>query len=181
MQRYNERFHRPHDASGPVLIIGGGRVGRAAARALAERGVAYRVIERDPLHVRDPETGRIVAGARTSPTSSEFADSARQFKRGVRAATVRGENTTLVVVATNARLNKVAASKLAALASIGMARTISPVWTTSDGDVIFALSLGSAQADLTALGVAASEAVEQAILRAARLAPTLGRLPGLAG
>jgi len=131
--------------------------------------------------VRDPETGRIVAGARTSPTSSEFADSARQFKRGVHAATVRGENTTLVVVATNARLSKVAASKLAALASIGMARTISPVWTTSDGDVIFALSLGGARADLTALGVAASEAVEQAILRAARLAPTLGRLPGLAG
>lgn len=131
--------------------------------------------------VRDPETGRIVAGARTSSTSKEFADSARQFKRGARAATARGENTTLVVVATNARLNKVAASKLAALAGIGMARSISPVWTTSDGDVIFALSAGAGQADLTALGVAAAEAVEQAILRAARLAPTLGGVPGLAG
>ncbi|MBL8290801.1 MAG: P1 family peptidase [Bryobacterales bacterium] len=131
--------------------------------------------------VRDPETGRIVAGARRSPTSKEFADSARQFKRGARAATARGENTTLVVVATNARLNKVAASKLAALAGIGMARSISPVWTTSDGDVIFALSTGAGQADLTALGVAAAEAVEQAVLRAARLAPTLGGVPGLAG
>lgn len=131
--------------------------------------------------VRDPATGRIVAGARTSPASSEFADSAREFKRGVRAAAARGENTTLVVVATNARLNKVAASKLAALAGVGMARSISPVWTTSDGDVIFALSAGAAQADLTALGVAAAEAVEQAILRAARLAPTLGGVPGLAG
>lgn len=131
--------------------------------------------------VRDPETGRIVAGARTSPASNEFADSARQFRRGIRAAAGRGENTTLVVVATNARLTKVAASKLAALAGVGMARTLSPVWTTSDGDVIFALSAGATQADLTALGVAAAEAVEQAILRAARLAPSLGGLPGLAG
>lgn len=56
MQRYNALFHRPSDANGTVLIIGGGRVGRAAARALAERSVAYRVIEREPEHLRDPET-----------------------------------------------------------------------------------------------------------------------------
>jgi Trk K+ transport system NAD-binding subunit len=56
MQRYNALFHRRPDANGTVLIIGGGRVGRAAARALAERSVAYRVIEREPEHLRDPET-----------------------------------------------------------------------------------------------------------------------------
>jgi Trk K+ transport system NAD-binding subunit len=56
MQRYNALFHRRTDANGTVLIVGGGRVGRAAARALAERSVTYRVIEREPEHLRDPET-----------------------------------------------------------------------------------------------------------------------------
>jgi voltage-gated potassium channel len=39
----------------PVVIIGGGRVGRAVARALAEREVEYRIVEHDPTQVRDPE------------------------------------------------------------------------------------------------------------------------------
>jgi voltage-gated potassium channel len=54
--RYNSLFHQPSTANGPVLIIGGGRVGRAAARALSERRIPYRVIERAPEHVRDPAT-----------------------------------------------------------------------------------------------------------------------------
>lgn len=40
----------------PVLILGGGRVGRAAARALREREVPYRIVERKPDLIRDPET-----------------------------------------------------------------------------------------------------------------------------
>ncbi|MCC6587494.1 MAG: P1 family peptidase [Bryobacterales bacterium] len=131
--------------------------------------------------VREPATGKILAGTRVSAASQEFADSAAVLKRGTRARSRTGGNTTLVVVATNARLNKVAASKLAALGSIGMARSISPVWTTADGDVVFALSAGTKQADLMALGVAAAEAVEQAIVRAVKLAPTVGGVPGLAG
>jgi L-aminopeptidase/D-esterase-like protein len=49
------------------------------------------------------------------------------------------------------------------------------------GDVTFALSLGEAQADITALGVAGAEALAQAILRAVRNAATLSGVPGLAG
>jgi Trk K+ transport system NAD-binding subunit len=56
MKRYNDLFHRPQVSNGPVLIIGGGRVGRAAARALAERGMPYRVVERAPENLRDPAT-----------------------------------------------------------------------------------------------------------------------------
>jgi L-aminopeptidase/D-esterase-like protein len=129
--------------------------------------------------VRDPQTGKIVAGARRSPESLAFADSALQLKRGARGGFSR-ENTTLVVVATNARLSRVEAKKLAEQAQLGVARTISPVNTMSDGDLVVALSLGDAQAGLSALGVAAAEAAAQAILRAVRLAPTLGGVPGLA-
>ena len=100
------------------------------------------------------------------------------MKEGARSG-YRRENTTLVVVATTAKLTKAMASKLAQLASIGVARTISPVWTMSDGDVVVALSMGAAEADINALGVAAAEAVSQSILRAVRLAPTLGGIPGL--
>ena len=130
--------------------------------------------------VRDPATGKIIAGARKSASSREFVDSEGEMKRGavIGAAT---PNTTLAVVATNARLNKVQANKLAQFASLGMARTIYPVNTMEDGDIAFALSLGALQADINNLGVAAAEAVAQSILRAVRLAKTLGGVPGLAG
>ena len=128
--------------------------------------------------IRDPETGALIAGARRSPESLELADAQLQMKRGLRGG-FRRENTTLAVVATNARLNKVQATKLAQLASLGMARTIYPVNTMSDGDLVIALSLGNQTANVDALGVAAAEALAQAIVRAVRLAPTMGGLPGL--
>jgi L-aminopeptidase/D-esterase-like protein len=128
--------------------------------------------------VKDPATGKIVAGARKAPDSREFADSEEQMKRGARGGRAIS-HTTLAVVATNARLNKVQATKLAQLAGIGMARTIFPVNTMFDGDIVFGLSLGDKTADVNTLGVAASEAVAQAILRAVRLAKTMGGVPGL--
>ncbi len=128
--------------------------------------------------VRDPDTGKLVAGARRAPDSMEFADTARHLRRGVRGGFSR-QNTTLAVVATNARLTKVQATKLAQLAQNGLARTIWPAHTMFDGDLVIALSMGTAQADINALGVAAAEALSQAILRAVRMAPTLGGVPGL--
>ena len=129
--------------------------------------------------VRDPATGKIVAGARKSPDSREFADTEEIVKRSARRAAPVQQNTTLAVVATNARLSKVEATKLAQFASLGMARTIYPVNTMFDGDTDFALSLGDRRGDINTLGVAAAEAVVQAILRAVKLARTLGGIPGL--
>jgi L-aminopeptidase/D-esterase-like protein len=128
--------------------------------------------------VRDPSTGKIVAGARRAADSMEFADSAQVIKNRPQSAPAR-ENTSLVVVATNASLTKVHANKLAQLASLGMARTINPVNTMNDGDLVVALSAGELRAPIDALGVAAAEAVAESILRAVRMAPTLGGLPGL--
>ena len=130
--------------------------------------------------VCNPDSGEVVAGARQSSESREFANAERQMIQGATARSSQGENTTLVVVATNARLSKVQATKLAQMAGIGMARTIRPVWTMSDGDVIIALSIGDTTADMNTLGVAAADAVAQAIVRAVRHAPTLGGVPGLA-
>ncbi len=132
--------------------------------------------------VRDPATGTPVAGLRASAGSRELGDTEREMKRGALIGDASApRNTTLAVVATNARLNKVQANKLAQFASLGMARTIYPVNTMADGDVAFALSLGALTCDINILGVAAAEALAQAILRAVKLARTLGGVPGLAG
>jgi len=128
--------------------------------------------------VRDPANGKIIAGARKTPDSTDFADSARLMKSLGPTGFTR-ENTTLVVVATNAALTKVEATKLAQLGQLGVARAINPVNTMSDGDLVVAMSCGTSRAPIDALGVAASEAVAEAILRAVRLAPSLGGLPGL--
>lgn len=128
--------------------------------------------------VRDPATGKIVAGARKAADSREFANTHEVMKRGSAIHFIRS-NTTLGVIATNAVLTKVEATKLAQFASLGMARTIYPVNTMADGDTVFALSLGDRRADINILGVAAAEALAEAILRAVKSAKTLGGVPGL--
>ncbi len=130
--------------------------------------------------VRDPATGKLIAGARRAPGSMELADTEAVMKAGAAPAPSAKRNTTLAVVATNARLSKTGAAKLAELGGLGVARTIFPVWTMFDGDVTFALSIGDARADVNTLGVAAAEAVAQAVVRAVRNAPTMGGYPGLA-
>jgi L-aminopeptidase/D-esterase-like protein len=126
--------------------------------------------------VLDPHTGKIVAGARKSKESHEFEDSTAALIKGATGGFSRS-NTTLAVVATNAKLSKTGATKLAQLASLGMARAISPVNTMSDGDLVFGLSVGDASASIDTLGAAAAECLTQAILRAVRLAKTLGGVP----
>lgn len=53
LRTYDELFCIYHVSSEPVVIIGAGRVGRATARALAEREVDYRIVETDPKRIRD--------------------------------------------------------------------------------------------------------------------------------
>ncbi|MEJ5368003.1 MAG: P1 family peptidase [Bryobacteraceae bacterium] len=130
--------------------------------------------------VVDPRTGRIVAGTRKSPESKEFANSAVLMKTRA-APSIPGRNTTLAVVATNARLSKVQAARLAQMGQQGLVRAISPVHTSVDGDLCIGLSAGALDARPDALGVAAAEAVAEAVLRAVRRARTLGGVPGLAG
>jgi len=129
--------------------------------------------------VFDPDANKLIAGARRARNSTELAGTEVEMKRGARGGFGR-QNTTLAVVATNAKLSKVGATRLAEMANLGMARTIFPVHTAFDGDLCFALSLGNETADLSTLGVAAAEAVARSIVLAVRSAPTLGGVPGLA-
>jgi L-aminopeptidase/D-esterase-like protein len=136
--------------------------------------------------VIDPRTGKIIAGARKSPSSRDFVDSAAAMRHGVggsnswRGNSGRG-NTTLAVVATNARLDKVQANKVAALAGTGVVRTISPVNTMADGDITFAISLGRERAGVDEVGVAAAEVLAMAVIRAVKAARTAGGVPAIGG
>ena len=80
-----------------------------------------------------------------------------------------GENTTIGVVATNAKLTKVQAQKMAQMAHDGYARAISPVHTPSDGDTVFSLATGrfDGEVNLSTIGALAAEAMAEAIVRAA--------------
>jgi L-aminopeptidase/D-esterase-like protein len=131
--------------------------------------------------VVDPATGRVVAGVRTADGKG-LAD-ARVLLRSsalFRASEVprSGENTTLGVVATNARLSKAQATKVAQMAHDGLARALFPAHLPSDGDTIFALATGEvAEADLSTVGAAAAEVMAVAIVRAARQATGLPGYP----
>jgi L-aminopeptidase/D-esterase-like protein len=129
--------------------------------------------------VIDPATGQIIAGARKSATSREFANSAGVMRHGSPAP--KSGNTVIGIVATNARLDRVQTNKLAALGSLGVMRTISPVNTMSDGDITFAISLGNGKASVDEVGVAAAEAMATAVLRAVRAAKAAAGIPGLGG
>jgi len=151
-----------------------------ASLTLGSGVVVAALVAVNPLgDVIDPSNGQIVAGARKSPNSREFANSAAMMRHGLNPPA--GGHTVIGIVATNARLDRVQTNKLAALGSLGVARTISPVNTMADGDITFAISLGKERASVDEVGVAAAEAMALAVLRAVRLAKTAGGIPGLAG
>jgi L-aminopeptidase/D-esterase-like protein len=97
-----------------------------------------------------------------------------------------GENTTLAVVATDAKLTKAQAKRLAVMAQSGLSRAIYPVHTPLDGDVVFAAATGhKALSDpvfeLSELGMIAANVLARAIARGvyeARALPFPGALAG---
>ena len=116
--------------------------------------------------VTDPSSGEIIAGT-LSEDGKSFEDTSKLMKRkGAGPVLSRFFNTTLAVVATDARLTKEGTVKVAQMAHDGYARTIKPVHTMVDGDVIYSLSTGKKKADVSTVGVAAADVVAQAVVRA---------------
>lgn len=130
-------------------------------------------------NITDPRTGRVVAGVRDFDDAGRFcgfADPVALLAAGV-APQFAASNTTLAVVATNASLSKAAATKVAQQAQTGLARTIRPVHTTIDGDVVFALSCGNLDAAIDGVGALAADVLAQAILNGVLAAQTQFGLP----
>ncbi len=139
--------------------------------------------------VIDPKTGEIIAGARSVAVGplhlgekGYFADTLKVMKsfagRTVLSFAAK-TNTVIGVVATNAKLTKSEANKMAQMAHDGLARVIRPAHTMLDGDTIFALATGEKKSDVTTVGAFAAEALAEACLRAVRAAKSAAGLPGL--
>jgi L-aminopeptidase/D-esterase-like protein len=135
----------------------------------------------------DPATGAIVAGARAA--GGGWLDGNAVLRSGALLAaptpqeTTAGANTTIAVIATDAPLDRSAAYRLAQNGHDAFARAIRPCHTPFDGDTIFALSTRPGPLEpfaLATLAAAAEGVLEQAILRAVRLATGAGGVPGLA-
>ena len=190
----------PPLAQGNVGAGTGATVGKVRGAAGATRGGLGSASARLPLgalgtvtvgalvavnafgDVRDPATGRIVAGAREEPGG--WLDTAAALASGFPPpAGATGTNTTLAVIATDAPLDGSGAARLAGNAHDAFARAIWPCHTPFDGDTIFALSTrpGAIEpAPLAALSVAAEATLVRAILRAVAAATGAGGLPSAA-
>jgi L-aminopeptidase/D-esterase-like protein len=127
----------------------------------------------------DPATGAVVAGVRTADGRG-LADARRLVREGPVAGFPPGvrDNTTLGVVATNARLSKAQAYKVAQMSHDGYARAIAPAHTPYDGDTIFALATGAStgEPDLALIGSLAADVIATAVVRAATQADSQGGL-----
>lgn len=127
--------------------------------------------------VLDYKTGRIIAGARLAPDCREFADTANLIRQGYVRHRFGEPNTTLGVIATNAGLTREQAQKVAQIGHNGLARSITPIHTLFDGDVIFVLSSRQLRADLHVLALLGETALRLAVDRAVKLAHGMGVLP----
>lgn len=129
----------------------------------------------------DPETGRVVAGVRTEDGKA-LADARKLLRSGAlirRPQPRAGENTTIGLVATNAKLTKAEVNRIAMMGDDGYAKAINPSHTTGDGDTVFALATGrwEGEANITLIGALAAEAMAEAIVRAATQAETSHGVP----
>jgi L-aminopeptidase/D-esterase-like protein len=127
--------------------------------------------------VRDPDTGRLLAGTREAPDSCRLLDTARALAAGERLGGFAPTHTTIGALVTTARLDKAGAARLAQRGLEGYARALSPPHLATDGDTLFCLSVGEVEADPAALGEAAASAVARAIARGVLTATGLPGLP----
>ncbi len=120
-------------------------------------------------NVRDPDTGETLEGARNKNTGKfiQFEDMIEEYVHSPR----KKENTTIGIVATNAELSHEELVKVAQMAHDGLAMSIRPTHTTSDGDTIFAVSTGRVKSSesrpriLDAIGYLSARCVAISIAR----------------
>jgi L-aminopeptidase/D-esterase-like protein len=131
----------------------------------------------------DTESAGLVAGPRGD--AGAFLNTMSALRSGSRRGSQNGPaegNTTIGVVATNARLTKEQANRLATVAHDGFARAIRPVHTSADGDTVFAMATGEVEigdARITALEAFAALAVERAVVKGVLAAKGLAGVPSV--
>ncbi|CAI8859283.1 Uncharacterized aminopeptidase MT1375 [Brevibacillus sp. IT-7CA2] len=126
-------------------------------------------------HVVDPQSGTIIAGPRDE--QGTIRDSMEIMRQQAFAPIPPGTNTTIAVVASNARLSKAEANKVAQMAHDGLARTIRPIHTMYDGDTIFAVATGEVETSVDLVGALSADVLAEAVIQAVKHAEEAGGLP----
>ena len=154
---------------GPGLQPSNGGVGSACQVLKSGLIVGAIVIVNAVGNVVDPMTGKIIAGAK-HPETGEFVDIVEKLSQQEDKDLFQtpNTNTTIGVIGTNAALDPTEVMKVAQIAHDGLARTIRPVHTMSDGDTIFALSIGTHDTPVNTVGVIAAEVMAEAVCRAVK-------------
>ena len=134
--------------------------------------------------VVDPENGKLMAGPR-APKGRFYSvpDALARRSAIIAATTTPGENTTLICVATNATLEPHQLQRICTHAHDGFARAVVPAHTSADGDIAFAISMGTLEVaphEVLTVGVLAARAVETAIVRSATAAVGTAAIPSAA-
>ena len=117
------------------------------------------------------EGGQIIAG--TKDDNGSFISTEEGVIRMAESLSFGGKNTTIGIIATNVKLTKAQAKKVAGMAHDGLARCIRPIHTTLDGDTLFCLSTEEIElpaAPVDVVGVLAAKATEKAVIRAVKAA-----------
>lgn len=177
---------------GSVGVGTGATIGKLKGYEQAMKGgIGFSTLEAGKLKVHalvavnalgdvvDPVTGKIVAGLRTVDGKALAGTEETMIADGSDKKVSFSGNTSLGVVMTNAKMDKVQATKVASMAQDGLARVIRPCHTMMDGDTIFALSSGEVAADVSLIGVMAAKTIEEAVLNAITNAEGLAGIPDI--
>lgn len=144
----------------------------SAALVLESGLVIAALIAVNPVGNVIDENGRVLAGLRAADGAGFVSVLDAMAAMSGRAA--ERENTVIGAVATNGRLDKAQAHKVAQMAHDGIARAVHPSHTPFDGDAIFALATGELPSGPALVGAHAADLVARAIRNAVRQASSLG-------
>lgn len=123
--------------------------------------------------VVDPNTGEILAGALDQDKKNFVNTEEAMLKKLDSRTNLFSGNTTIGIIATNGKLDKAKANKIASMAHNGYARTMRPAHTMVDGDTIFALGTGEVEADTNLLGMLSARVMAEAVIRGIKSATTV--------
>lgn len=182
--------------AGKTFALGNAGAGLGAKAGTLKGGLGTASVQYDgitigALAVANPLGSTVIPGSRTfwawpfelagefggqTPPTTPLIDLDHDFTRPART------NTTLIVVATNARLTRGQAQRIAVMAHDGLARAIRPVHSPLDGDTVFVLSIGDQKlsdpiAGLARLGMLAADCTARAITRGVYEAQALAQWP----
>ena len=159
-----------------------GGIGTASIRLPGEPVVGAIVAVNAVGDVLDPMSGQIIAGVRSKDGRKVLGALPAIYSGEPLPQMLGGTATTLAVVATDARLSKAQAAKVAEMAHDGLARVINPLHTPADGDTVFSVATGKSgrEGNVALIGLLAAEAASRAVLRAIRAARGVAGIPSAA-